>query len=690
MRDRVITQMASEEGSALVIAAVLTIAIAMLGGLVLQVGDWMEHRRHAQLRVDAAALAGGQLFGQCFDPANYTSAQVLSNMSELAKHYGGYASTVPGAPLNAKFGGGTATPLVFQSKTYPNGGGGGPDDTSTATPCDSMAFDVKLQDTAIPPLMSLFPQATVHAHARMEMQQINSFKGAFPLAIPEVEPKYVAATFVDEATGNELTGCGATGLLAGTTCTYGLTKGTTANNVSSWAASVIPSLPSAGVTAATAKAVGVRIGMGPVAGSCAGTAGTENWACFDAGNNNRGALMIRDYASGSGGAAQPAAPILRAVYPTNSCAPSSALQFGATPFVSDAGGVTSCSVGVSARIDFGTGAINPTLAKASGGVKAVVNATINGNTIGLAPVAGSYDATTTTWMWSPSTGSATVPVADAGTTSGYPVSMAWQEQDGSQGGNSCNTSNGNKCTGTFNNVARFTSATGDDEGPIKLMSLTQAGAPAYALKPGLQTVDVEIRIQASLGFTQPPVLQSLRLTHTGSRTTAVNCDGTGASDFNNSIISGCKTPYQVNDDQVCPDPTPPAGPKDCVPVKTGNLGTTVIKAMDDRFADCPPDRWATEGASHPGDPRLIVMLLTDFSAYGAQGKTEVPVIGFAGFYVIGWSGNKCGASWPFAYAEPNGGNIWGYFVKYASLTQVPNGKVCDLASINPCTPVLVR
>jgi hypothetical protein len=84
------------------------------------------------------------------------------------------------------------------------------------------------------------------------------------------------------------------------------------------------------------------------------------------------------------------------------------------------------------------------------------------------------------------------------------------------------------------------------------------------------------------------------------------------------------------------------------------------------------------------------MMLTDFSAFNGEGKTQVPVVNFAAFYVVGWSGNKCGAAWPFPGSEPTGGNIWGYFIKYDALTQVPDGQVCDPTQITPCVPVLVR
>jgi hypothetical protein len=110
--------------------------------------------------------------------------------------------------------------------------------------------------------------------------------------------------------------------------------------------------------------------------------------------------------------------------------------------------------------------------------------------------------------------------------------------------------------------------------------------------------------------------------------------------------------------------------------------------MDTRFQGCPVNNWPDY--TKQGDPRVIVMMLTDFSAFGGQGKTQVPVVNFAAFYVMGWSGNKCGDAWPFATPEPQGGNIWGYFIKYATLDQKPSGQVCDPTQITPCVPVLVR
>jgi hypothetical protein len=432
--------------------------------------------------------------------------------------------------------------------------------------------------------------------------------------------------------------------------------------------------------------------MGAIMGTCAGTAGDDNWSCFDGNSNALGAEFIRDYSGAAANTTQPNAPVLRQVTPSNSCSGALPAQFGASPFVSDADGVTTCSVGVSARVDFGTGATNPTNTLATGGVRATLTATINGNNITLSPQAGSYDAATKTWLWVPSAGNANLAIDSTGTNASFPVTMSWAERAGSQGGNTCTATGGNKCKGNFDNgnpVMRFTSATEDADGPVKLMTIAQGGASAYSLNPGMNNISLDVELQGSLGVVNPPVLQALRLTHQGSRTTAVECDGNGNNAFDDAVVKGCQTPYQINNSQICPDPAPPAGPADCVPTKTGNLGVTFEKNLTKRMGGvCPPNNWPDY--TKQDDPRVIVMMLTDFSAAG-QGKTKVPVVGFAAFYVIGWTNGPAGcASWPFATNEPSGGNLWGYFIKYATLDQIPSGLVCDPTQITPCVPVLVR
>jgi hypothetical protein len=658
----------AEEGSIVVATAILAFVLIVLGAAIVQAGDFFQHRRSLQVRADAAALAGGQVFNECFDSIDYTSSQAQTDIENKARQYAGFSGA--GTPYNTQFGGGSDS-ILFQSSTYPGGGGGGPDDTQDGVgECSDLALDVKLTDSAIPALFSFAGAGATHAHARVALKSIQSAKGSFPLAIPDVNPKQVSATFIDESTGTELTGC--SGVLAGTTCTFLLTKGASANGLTPWSGSAGVKIP-----APAGHLIGVRVGMGGAVASCAGVTGTAGSSCWDGTDKNQGLVEIRPYATGGNGT-QPNAPVLYGVWPSGACSGS--------PFFSDAslsGGATSCGVGVQAEVDFGTGSTDPTKTKAQGGVKALLTATINGQTASMSPV--SYDSATGAWLWGVASVT-NVPVDTTGTTSAYGVALSWEEQDGTQGGNTCKSGNGNKCTGNFGTVQNVTSANDANDGPVKLVTLAEPSAPAmppYSLTAGIHTLTVTVALRAALGVQNPPPLTALRLTGSGSRTTGVNCDGTGNSDFTNSIVNGCQTTYQINSNDVCPDPSPPAGPADCVPLKTGNLGSTVTTALNTRFNNTCP------AATSP--VRDLLMMLTDPSALAGQGKTQIPVTNFADFHIVGWTGGpgSCG-TWPFSGGQPSGGNLWGYFLKYDAPGQVPSGQQCQLSDITPCVAVLTR
>jgi hypothetical protein len=677
-RESTLGKLGDEEGGIVIAAGILVLVFVLLGAAVVQVADWLEHRRHLQVRADAAALAGGQVFGECFDTSAFTSAQAQGDIENTARQFAGVASPT-GTAYNVQFGRGSDS-IAFQSSTYPSGGGGGPDDTQNGVgECSNLALDVKLTDASIPALFSFAPLASTHAHARVELQTIQAAK-TFPLAFPDVDPKQVGVTFVDETTGGtELTGCSGTALVAGTTCTFLLTKGTSANGLTPWSGSAGVKIPNA-----SGDLIGMRIGAGGQVASCAGVDGGANSACWDLNNVGRGVIAIRDYTTGGNGA-QPNPPVVDGVWPTSACSGS--------PYFSDASlsaGATTCSVGVQAEVDFGTGPTDPTNSKSNGGVAAKLTATVAGQDVALQPV--SYDSGNGTWLWASPAGAPTIPVDAAGTTSSYPVTLAWEEQDGTQGNKTCSTKSNNPCTGSFGTVQRLISATDDDDGPVKLVSLSEPASPSmpsYSLTPGTHTLAVSIALTGSLGVQTPPKLIALRLPGSGSRTSAVNCDGTGASDFRDALLGSCRTPYQINTSGLCPDPSPPAGAADCIPLKTGNLGSTVTSTLTQRFGGCPANNWPNY--TKPGDKRNVQMIVTDLGALSGSGKTTIPVENFANFYIIGWSGGpgSCG-TWPFTGSEPNGGNIWGYFVKYYSPGQTPSGNPCRLDQITPCVAVLTR
>src|SRR3954451_24285797 len=114
-----------EQGAIVVTAAVLVVGFILLGSGIIQVGDWLQHRRHLQVRADAAALAGGQVFNECFDPIDYSTGQAQTDIENVARRYGGFASP-GGDSYNGQIGSGSDS-VVFQSAKYSDGAGG--DDT---------------------------------------------------------------------------------------------------------------------------------------------------------------------------------------------------------------------------------------------------------------------------------------------------------------------------------------------------------------------------------------------------------------------------------------------------------------------------------------------------------------------------------------------------------------------------------
>ena len=83
-------RLGEERGGIVVAAGILVLVFVLLGAAVVQVADWLEHRRSLQTRADAAALAGGQVLGQCFDTTAFTAGQAQTNIENTARQFAGF------------------------------------------------------------------------------------------------------------------------------------------------------------------------------------------------------------------------------------------------------------------------------------------------------------------------------------------------------------------------------------------------------------------------------------------------------------------------------------------------------------------------------------------------------------------------------------------------------------------------
>ena len=130
---------AREDGGILVFVAMLTPVVLLFLAFAVDIGNWWVHKRHLQLQVDAAALAGGALLGECFtDPA---AANVA--IANEATRFGGAA----GSSYNEQLGGTQkgSVALAYQSNTYPSGAADPAGDTETSAPVRHGAPDVRRQ-----------------------------------------------------------------------------------------------------------------------------------------------------------------------------------------------------------------------------------------------------------------------------------------------------------------------------------------------------------------------------------------------------------------------------------------------------------------------------------------------------------------------------------------------------------------
>ena len=629
----------NERGAIAVLFVVLTPALIFLFLLVIDVGNWYVHKRHLQMEVDAAALAGGAYFGDCFSSDPSIAGAANDTIRNAATKYGGGAGStynVPGGGASARI----AT--LFNSRTFPVGGPGA-DDTETNGPCETphLMLDVKQSEADVPfilgGLISAFvPSAkktidAINARARVELKKETIVQGSLPLAVPDVDPRHVTVTFIDEATGSAIAPA------------LSLTKGSSAGGLNYWTGSASLAVPGD-------KKIGARIGIGGQAGTCNAAAGTggSGFVCYDYESSGIGLAVVQGV--GSGGTVDAPKP---RVWATTSCTGS--------PFFSDVFVVapaTTCAASVQAVLQTSSG----TVGAAS---KKTFDATLTG--AGTKPM--TFDSAAGYWT----TGYVYALPPQGGPAD---VSLAWQSTTGPKQ--------------SYSKIQRVYSGSDDSSGPVKDLALstgtTTVGAP-YTLSAGTHTITARVGLEGSLDLTNAAQTTMLRLTG-GSQTSAIACDGPGAAEFRSAIINGCQTPYQLNSAGVCPDPAPPSGPADCVPIKTGTTAGPTLQGLDGRFSACPANNWPGYDAAN--DPRVVRLLITDFSALGGSGATDVPVTNFAAFYITGWTGSKCANNEP-APGDVKKGAIWGHFVKYIEPDPNSTGdETCDPIVVTPCVPILVK
>jgi Flp pilus assembly protein TadG len=666
---RIPTAAAGERGGVLVMVALFLPVLLILATFVIDTANWFEHKRHLQLQADAAALAAAQDVRICPDDAA---------VGDTVRRYSGttWNPQVGGTPDGRIF-------RLVNSKTFHDQANTStpqtPDDTVESTPCGARMIDVKLTETDLPwffPAGDLLDGIVpyVNAQARVSFLRLDSTSGSLPVGVPDVNPKVAQAWFVNEATG----------AILGSTP---LTAVGTSNGLTVWDNAAAP----LEVTfAASAVDVGVVVALG---GAASTTCGDPLVDCFDAGAAklasglpSKGIVHVRGW-SAAGSGAQPGAPIARGV---------TLLAGGCVdPYFSAA--TSTCSFGVRARVDFG--AVDPITA-----LGAKVTATAGGTTVPL-----TYDAAAGVW-----TAASGLPLAPG--AGPVDVTLQWEETKGTQNGNACGTGNGNKCKGTFGVVQRAFGASSARSGPIDVAQVWENGlqwsnsiehcssAQASCTHNMVVRIGVKGNLQNASSVGDPIV--SLRVVG-GSQNQSLDCDP-AASQLKTELSQGCVPTYGRNTGSACPNSANTlwgtAQPWKCVAIQTGSATNQVPAGMnkrilgDEKPASCTaPNRWATFPNLDPSDPRLIQVFLTPYGAFGGSGGTTVPVIGFATFYVTGWTAqgsgfaNPCQGNGDDPVPNNDGGYIVGHFVKYLqSLNPGSGSEPCDMDAFGSCIVELTR
>lgn len=713
------SHLCTDGGSILIAAAITLAAFALLGGSLLEVGHWFGQRRALQARTDGAALSAGEALNACFNiPSQFANEAVADKYIESwAQDYGGFTPSTSitaqtGAPYNSSSGQG-ASYMSFQSDAYPSAATPqpsqnlGPECFADGNPANTgpsnvnLSEDVKMTQAAIPPFFSFSPFANVHGWARVQLQAVKSLKPTLPLAVPDVNPKHVAVTFVDNTTGNALpsadcaSASGQSNYLGG--CVFSLSGPTSSASLNDWAGQASITPPAADTN------IGVRVSIGATQGSCAGintvSSSTTSYTCYDYSNtgqaSTRGVIDLRSYST----ATVAGTPILRSVTP-GSCS--------GTPYFSQYQATAgACTTGVSAVVDFPSGATN----------RAVKYQIAQGN---CNQISGQMTQSGTTWTSSTTT---SLPVGGGA----YDVCLAWSYTD----------SGGTKRNGSFNGGQAvqqiYAGSDGSDPtipgGPIMAAMVDTGMSPGYSLPTGsATTVAVTIgltggvHVNPKCSSTTPPgnsggsyvcasdptiLLRTKSATSNSSLTYTIDCGTvpghTGGQTYQ-QFRYGCANSFSFNTPDICPDPANPS-PPDCAPVQTGVQTGQVRQALNDLLVNsqpngvCAPDHYPDTTVEN--DPRIVLLVDTDFSSFtgaGGSSSSNVPVVTFATFYITGWAGadTSC-TSGPNPINQPppaNGGstdgNIWGHFINYATGGGVPSGLKCNVASFAPCVPALVR
>jgi hypothetical protein len=196
-----------DRGQVIVFFALLLPVLLSLGAVVLAVGNWYTHAKHLQTKVDAAAFAGGAVWGFPCGP------DIDANIEAEARMYVGSHTaadgTVVSSPHNPQLSGVGANRIYasLNQAQWWSGSFPAPDFSApSGSVCQSKVLDVKATQQDAPLLwryLPFFPD--IKKKARVQIEEISGLTGLLPIAVRLPQPLSAAAVFYDEASvGKEI------------------------------------------------------------------------------------------------------------------------------------------------------------------------------------------------------------------------------------------------------------------------------------------------------------------------------------------------------------------------------------------------------------------------------------------------------------------------------------------------------
>jgi hypothetical protein len=654
----------NERGAIVVIFALLLPVVIAIGAIVVTIGNWHVLKRHLQTQVDAAALAAGPAFTGCFQDA----AAARDAIAQAALQYVGDPTRAP-ATTNLLMQDSPDVHAVLNSSSYwasgddPNGVGRDWTIATPGTPCETKYLDVKATDDSAPLLWGWIPfTPSLETRAKVRISTVKASDGLLPLGVPENNPEQIAVLIVDESDGSIK---GRSMLDPQSTPPTGL------EDMAVWSRDFISPVNLSGdrdfgVIIVSSRSTTPLDLSQTLAQICSSGGGQVE--CYGGDTATDGISFIHAYRStGTGGDGSPNPPIVRGVSLSGGCPDPTDLS---KPYFNYEGG---CGLTMTAEVDFGTGAFDPTRPASLDGVCAELSSSqVVGNQL-------SYSTTSGLWT-------GTVNAAADGPT---PITLSWDTDTvgvcGGPGGRS----------DTFGKVAQPYAGT-TASGPVQYLTVEQGGGGGLANSVP-QSPSASLKVTVGLipplregQLSDPPI--PLRFGDGPSQSHALDCDASGTKGWSDGMENGCTDAYQVYNQSKhvgkCGPPpagVPAAAPLDCIDAENG---TFQQKVVEDKLTPCAenPNRWDGLAIPPASDKRWMPLFVLDQMAFEVPGKKTYPIRRFGMFYVTAVSGLNCLGDDP-ANVGPNSREIWGHFMSFVTPgfgQTIPSDEPCSFGNGQLC------